>query len=200
MGKQEFLDRLRGALAGLPLEDIEERLTFYSEMIDDRMEDGLSEAEAVAQAGSVEEIAAEITGSIPLPKLVKERIRPKRRLAAWEVILLVLGSPIWVSLLIALFAVVLSLYIVLWALIVSLWAVDVALFASALGCAGAGVLLLVRGASLTGLALISASLVLAGLGIFLCFGCIGASKGAAALTARLTRKIKSLFVRKEAVK
>ena len=48
MGKQEFLAQLRKGLQGLPQEDIEERLTFYSEMIDDRMEEGLSEEEAVS--------------------------------------------------------------------------------------------------------------------------------------------------------
>ena len=37
------------------VKDLEERLTFYSEMIDDRMEDGMSEAEAVAAIGEVEE-------------------------------------------------------------------------------------------------------------------------------------------------
>lgn len=41
MSKQEFLAELRKALSGLPQGDIEDRLTFYSEMIDDRMEEGL---------------------------------------------------------------------------------------------------------------------------------------------------------------
>lgn len=31
MNKQEFLKELRGRLAGLPEEDIDERLTFYGE-------------------------------------------------------------------------------------------------------------------------------------------------------------------------
>ena len=43
MHKQEFLDGLRARLRGLPEADIAERLAFYSEMIDDRTEDGLSE-------------------------------------------------------------------------------------------------------------------------------------------------------------
>ena len=48
MTKQEFLNQLRMGISGLPQEDISERLTFYREMIDDRMEEGLSEEEAVA--------------------------------------------------------------------------------------------------------------------------------------------------------
>lgn len=42
MLKEEFLAQLRGGLAGLPQEDLEERLAFYSELLDDRMEEGLS--------------------------------------------------------------------------------------------------------------------------------------------------------------
>ena len=60
MNKQEFLSRLRKQLRGL--EDREERVTFYSEMIDDRMEDGLSEEEAVAAVGSLENFA-ELSGA-----------------------------------------------------------------------------------------------------------------------------------------
>ena len=43
MSKQEFLAALEEGLSGLPREDVDERLGFYSEMIDDRMEDGLPE-------------------------------------------------------------------------------------------------------------------------------------------------------------
>ena len=55
MTKQAFLAALGERLVGLPQKDIEERLTFYSEMIDDRMEEGLSEEEAVAFAHYVTE-------------------------------------------------------------------------------------------------------------------------------------------------
>ncbi len=42
MTKQEFIAELRKGLSGLPKKELEERLTFYSEMIDDRMEEGLT--------------------------------------------------------------------------------------------------------------------------------------------------------------
>ena len=50
MNKQEFLSALQNALAGLPKKDRQKTLAFYSEMIDDRMEDGMTEEEAVAIA------------------------------------------------------------------------------------------------------------------------------------------------------
>ena len=106
MGKQEFLARLREGLSGLPREDVEERLAFYSEMIDDRMEEGLSEAEAVAAAGSVEEIVAQAVADVPFAKIAREKIKRSTRMRPVTVLLLVLGSPIWLSLAIALAAVV----------------------------------------------------------------------------------------------
>ena len=45
MKKQTFLDMLKKRLSGLPKQEIAERLTFYNEMIDDRMEEGMSEEE-----------------------------------------------------------------------------------------------------------------------------------------------------------
>lgn len=197
MNKQEFLDRLRAGLSGLPGKDAEEWLSFYSDMIDDRAEDGRSEEAAVAEMGPVDTIVEQIAEEIPLAKLVRERVRPKRRLRAWEVVLLVLGSPVWLSLLIAAFAVLLSVYIVIWAVIVSLWAVEVSLIAGALGGVAAGLLMICRGDGTQGLVLISAGFVLAGLSIFLFFGCKAASRGSVVLTKKIASGIKSLFLRKE---
>ena len=50
MSKSEFLTALRARLGGLPQGDVAERLDFYSELIDDRMEEGLSEEAAVEPA------------------------------------------------------------------------------------------------------------------------------------------------------
>ena len=77
MNKQDFLEKLRNGLAGLPKDDLDERINFYSEMIDDRMEDGLTEEEAVSQMGDVEEIISQIIAETPFVKIVKEKIRPK---------------------------------------------------------------------------------------------------------------------------
>lgn len=56
MRKEEFLTALRAGLTGLLPEGVEKLLEFCSEMIDDRMEDGLTEEEAVAAAGSLDEL------------------------------------------------------------------------------------------------------------------------------------------------
>ena len=66
MNKKEFLAQLRKGLSGLPREDIEDRLAFYSEMIEDRMEEGFSEKEAVSAIGSVDEIVSQIVADTSL--------------------------------------------------------------------------------------------------------------------------------------
>jgi len=197
MHKQEFLMQLRNGMCGLPQKDMEERLTFYSEMIEDRMEEGLSEEEAVSAVGSVEEIVAQVAADIPLTKIAKERIKPKRRLSAVEITLLVLGSPLWLSLAIAAVAVILSLYISLWAVMISLWAVFVSFAACSIGGVLACVVFALGGNGASGVAALAAGFVCAGLSIFLFYGCKAATKGVLILTKKTAIWIKNCFIKKE---
>ena len=66
MNKQDFLFQLGEALSGLPQGDIEEQLSFYSEMIDDKVENGLSEEAAVAEIGPADRIASQAIAGTPL--------------------------------------------------------------------------------------------------------------------------------------
>ena len=197
MNKQEFLAKLRAGLHYLPQDDMEERLTFYSEMIDDRMEDGLSEEDAVSEIGNIDALISQILADVPQTKLVKENIIPKKRLKAWEIVLLVLGSPIWLSLMIAAFAVMLSLYVVLWTVLVSLWAVFVSLICCTIACIVLGFYTSFSGDILQGLAIIGAGLVCGGLSVFMFYGCKAATKGVLILTGKSVLWIKSRFIKKE---
>ena len=197
MNKQEFLAQLRKGLTGLPKDDIEERLTFYSEMIEDRIEEGLSEEEAISEIGSVGEIAAQTIADTPLAKIAKERIKPKRSLRAWEIVLLALGSPIWLALGLAAAAVVFALYLALWAVVAALWAVWGAIAVCAVGSVPVCVVLAARGGIAGGLAILAAGFVCAGLSIFLFYGCREATRGILALTKKITIGIKNSLIRKE---
>jgi uncharacterized membrane protein len=197
MRKQEFLDMLKAKLSRLPSAEVEERLSFYCEMIDDRIEEGLSEEEAVSAVGSVDEIAAQIAADIPLSKIAKKNIKPKRRLAAWEIVLLVLGFPIWFTLLVVAVSVAFSLYAVLWSLVAVVWAVFGALAGCAFGGIVAGVGFAFGANALSGIALFGAGLVLAGLSIFLFFGSVEATDGVVTLTKKIVLLIKRCFIKKE---
>lgn len=197
MNKHDFLAQLRKGLSGLPQDDIEERLTFYGEMLDDRIEEGLSEEEAVSAIGDVEEIVRQAVADIPLAKIAKERIKPQRRLKAWEIVLLAIGSPIWLSLGVAAVAVILALYVSIWAIIVSLWAVFGAFAACAIVSLPECVIFAAHGSGASGLAILSAGIVCAGFSIMMFYGCKKATKGILMLTKRITIWVKNCFIKKE---
>ncbi len=197
MTKKEFLESLQKGLTGLPKEDIQERLSFYNEMIEDRIEDGLSEKDAVAAVGSVSEIVKQIVADTPLSKIAKERIKPKRRMSALEIVLLVLGSPVWLSLLIVIVAVIFAVYVSLWSVIISLWAVFGSLMACAFGGVASGIIIVLTQNTLTGITVIGAGLLCGGLSIFMFYGCELASKGIIILTKNIALWIKNCFRGKE---
>lgn len=178
MNKQDFLTELRAKLSGLPTDDVEERLGFYGEMIDDRTEEGVTEEQTVEEMGTVDQIASQIISEVPLTKIVREKIKPKRRLKAWEIALIVAGSPVWLALMIATLAVIFSLFAAMWAVIAALWASLVALGVCSVGGVVYGVVLIAGGGVTTGFEAIGVALICAGLTVFAFFGCLKATKGA----------------------
>jgi len=195
--KINFILSLHEMLSDLPRKDVEERLGFYSEMIEDRMEDGLPEEDAVAAVGTIDEIAAQIRAEVAANQQTEGKTASRRKLRAWEIVLLAVGSPIWLSLLITAVAVVLSVYVSLWAVVVSLWAV----FGSAVGCAGYGVIggaaLAFSGSGPAGVGMIGAGFICAGLAILFFYGSQTATKGMLLLTKKTFLWIKGIFVKKE---
>lgn len=198
MNKKEFLAALRAGLAGLPEADVQHWLDFYSEIIEDRMEEGMTEPEAVADVGSVQDLVAQILSETPLPKLVHAKVKPKRPLKTWEIVLLVLGSPVWVPLLFAGILMVLACYAVLWAVIVSLYVLDLSLALSGVAFILAAFFQLNAQQVLSQLFFVGIGLVCGGLSVFLFF----ASGKIAAWILRLSKQavlaVKFRVVKKEA--
>lgn len=170
MNKQEFLCEIRKGLKGLPEKDVEERISFYGEMIDDRMEEGKTEEQAVAETGTPDEIVSGIIADIPLSKIVQEKIRPKRSLKVWEITLFIFFSPILFSLLIAAIAVVFSLFTVLFSLAISLYAVDLAVAAASLYGLFSFVVISARGNPSVGAAFLGIAIFCIGAAILLFYG------------------------------
>ena len=199
MTKREFLEELRKRLSDLNDAEFASSVAFYEEMIDDRMEDGLSEEEAVKEIGTPAEAAAHILEEMPLSKLIKARAKSKGKLSVWIIILLCAGSPVWLSLVVAAVAVVISVYAVLWSVVVSLWSTVAAVAVSAIASLIGAPVLFATGFGWTGLMLIGASLFLSGLAMFAFFGSFYATKGMWFLSKQIFLLIKRAFVRKEAV-
>lgn len=196
MYKEQFLSALCRGLSQLPPEEIEKQVAYYSELIDDMTEDGMTEYEAVSRLGSVEDIYQDILQNMPLPLLVKTRAKPKGGWTALSIILIILGFPIWFSLAVALFAVIFSIYVVIWVLVIVVFAVFIAFAACVLALIVVFVRLLFSGAALAVLAL-GCAFVLAGLAILTWILAVAFAKLIVKATAAIGRGVKSLFIRKE---
>lgn len=191
MDKYQFLSQLREKLRSIPEADASASLSYYREMIDDRMEEGLTEEEAVAAVGDVDQIARSILAETPpIPPAPEKK---KRRLHWWEITLLILGFPVWFSLLAAVAAVLFSLWISLWSVVISLYATAFALGVSAIGCI-LGSFFMIGG---TWIVAWGAALICAGLAIVLFLLSNLAAKGLIALTRLTWKGLKALFAGKE---
>lgn len=194
MNKQQFLDAVRARLAGLPKADVERFLDYCREMIEGRMEDGLSEEAAVAAMGTPEYVASQFLMDTP-PQNDFQSEAPKRNLQVWQVVLIALGCPVWLPL--------------LFGLIVAAVSVVIGLAATVLGmyCAGGGIIaggvaLIIFGAMTVGmpelLFLLAAGFLLMGIGLLMILGCNFLAGCVIRLFRWLPGKVRSLFPRKEA--
>jgi uncharacterized membrane protein len=204
MNKQELLNTLSEKLSGLPEAELKRSLDFYSEMIDDRIEDGLSEDEAVAAIGDVKTIADQIMEDIPLNKIVKDKVKkakPKRALRAWEIVLIAVGSPIWFPVGLALFITVavlcITFYLVYWVFILAFYVIDLCLALGFVAGILGAVLGFMNGQVDTGLFLIGCGFVCGGIAIPFFFLCNLIAKGMIALSKSIGRGIKWIFVGKK---
>ena len=193
MNKQNFLHILENELYALPENDRKEFLDYYSEMIDDRIEDGMSEEEAVDQLGMPSAAARKILLDMPFKTVVKT-IKPKRPIAAWEIVLLIVGAPLWIPIIIALAAVCLSLYIALWSVVVSVYAADAGIAVGGLGSIALSVFLAVCGNGLQALFYFGSGICLIRLSGLLFMVCNKIAFGIVYLTKQLGRAIKFCFI------
>lgn len=194
MNKLEFLKLLESRLKGLPESEINKSVAYYSEAIDDRIEDGESEDEAVASLGDIEDIIQNAMSQASLSGLMKETVKRKFRLSIPVMILLFLGSPIWLSLLLALFAVVFALYACAASVIISLFAIVLGfILGGAVSVISFPFIMFVN--PYTGVLFLGGGLILIGIGIFALYASLKITKLLIRFTKYFMLKIKSAFIK-----
>lgn len=198
MNKQEFLEKLKNALAGLGEEEIKKSTDFYAEMIDDAVENGESEEEVIARLGLVEEIAQKIINETPLSKIVKENVK-SRKWSASSIALLIICSPIWLPIAVGIFAAAVSLYLSLWAVIAALFAVFAGLLLGGLMLIVAAAVTVVSDLAKAGL-MLGTGLIFIGVSVFDFYFAVILAKAFIRLTMLGVRKIKGMFMRKGGIK
>ncbi|MDO4344171.1 MAG: DUF1700 domain-containing protein [Eubacteriales bacterium] len=203
MNKTEFLDRLEKLLKSLDKQERRKFLAYYSEMIDDAMEDGCTEEEAVARIGSPGAAAEEI--------LSEREIAPQKSSSTVKkitiAILLILGSPLWGSIVLAAVllaagliltaaALVLSAYILIWCIPITAGAVAISsLILSVVSTLGAVPILLSNPA--LGVFQFGAGIMAAGAFILCSLAAQCTGKYFIKVTISFTKWLKGLFAKKK---
>ena len=183
MTKVEFVKELKKQLKGLSETEINERINFYTEIIDDKIEEGMTEEEAVAGLGSIDDVVIEIAGETNLYKIIKNKMKPKRKLSALEVVLLILGFPLWFPLLVTALVLCLVGYILIWTLVIVMYSIELAFIVCFVAGIAAFVMSLLKG----NFYLTYLGTIIASLGLMILFFYV--SKVVTVLTFRFTKKI-----------
>jgi len=186
MTRDEFLGRLGELLACLPADQVRETQEFYAEAIADRMEDGMGEEEAVAAMGAPGEVAEAVLDDLPAVPRAIARTRRRSTTLLW--VLTIVGSPVWVPLLLAFAAVAVAVYVCIWILALCVWIV-----AAALG--GAGMVELVFAACGVVIGHFPYALASAGMGLGLVGVALFVGAGAWAVSRQIAR-LSALWARK----
>ena len=194
MNKEQFLHQLRCGLEGMSEEDIQKALDFYSEMIEDRIESGMTEQEAAVDIGTPQDAAKQILIETPLPKLIKAKAASRKGLGPWAIMLIILGFPVWGSLAIAVLSVFLSVYVVIWSVVISFYAVNFAVAVCVMGFILASAVLMLRGFVPAAVFLLGAAVLCAGVTVLMFFAFNGVTKAVVYLSKLLLRGVKSLFI------
>ena len=196
MTRDEFKSQLSSAMRNIPDDEVRKTLDYYDEMIDDRIEDGMTETEAIDSLESVSDIASRVAADTPMPVLIQNSVG-RRKISWLTIVLLVLGSVVWLPLALSIFAILLSVYAVMWCVDLVLWCV----FGAFALCVPAGIVGAVAapftGGGLVGVTgMLAICLLCAGFGILMFFAAYYCMKGIVGLTKAFFRWIKSLFVHK----
>ncbi len=192
MTKDGFLRALESRLTDLEPGSRAQQLEYYGEMLSDMMEDGMDEAAAVESLGDIDAIAGEIREQMPVNRLVRAAVRPKKGWTPLSVVLTVIGSPVWLPVVLVLLALALVIYILVWVAVLCVGAAALSALAAAAACllaafsGGFGPLLL-----LTGGALFSV-----GAGIFAALGFGWLAKQVIRLTAAMGRGTRRALMRR----
>lgn len=202
MKKDEFLSSLERLLRSLKREERNRFLSYYAEMIEDYMEDGCEEEDAVQRIGSPGEIAQEI--------LSDRGAQPARPTPTWMkicvIVLLILGSPLWGSLVLAAFCcalaaviAVMSAYVVIWCIPVVFGACSVSSLVLAVVSTVGSVIIMFRDTA-TGMVQMGSGILSAGVFLVTALFTWELGKRFIGVTKKFSRWLAGLFQKKRGVR
>ncbi|MFI3329903.1 MAG: DUF1700 domain-containing protein [bacterium] len=124
MNKEEFLQILQKRLSFLNPKEVKVHLDFYEEMINDRIDEGMNEFEAVKDLGAISDIVTLIKegygNKVEVENVVTEQVNintttnqnPKNDNYIIFIIIAICSFPIWFPLIVTIFCLLLALVII----------------------------------------------------------------------------------------
>ncbi len=219
MNREEFLRQLEQLLTGISEEEKADALAFYRSYFEDAGEE--NEASVIAELESPQKVAESIRKNLGLDKnggyyntyanrdaeyyknvnrtiqnLSGQNREPKNNWSALTITVLVLTSPVWLTLLLVLLSVLLAVVAVLFAVAIAALAVMAALVVTGFVLIGCGFASIPSGGAAIGIGLIGSGLLVLALGVLAVllvvwvFGAFlpWAFRGIAKLCRRLVRR------------
>ncbi len=195
MNKVEFLKELELYLLKMNDSEKNKFITYYDEMISDYIENGMIEDEAVKKIGTPVKIAEEILDDYNSVKLNL----PSTESKILNIIITIIGFPLWGSVLLSVILLVLSVYILFWCVPIITGAGCVGFFASAIiGIVGTP---LVMSQSISiGVIQLGTSVASVGITVLLGIVTIDLSKRFMNITRKFNVKLVELFKRKVVIR
>lgn len=182
MTKLEYLKKLKHALRQVKAGERNKSLAYFSECIDDRMEEGVPEQDAVAELESVEAAAERIIAEAE----ASGQLKPGR--SAWELALIILGFPLWFPILLLIAILAATFYALVWVVLGALFLLSAVLVLG--GAAGVYSLFALLGANpAAAFAALAVGLAGAGLGLALLIPLLYIAKAYIKLTPVLWNKL-----------
>lgn len=197
MTKLEFMRQLEARLTSIPRSEVEKTKAYFDEMIQDRMEEGSTEEEAVSAMGDPAVIAAGILNDASIPSLVRAKVEKRQKNSGNKgllILLAIIGFPIWFPLFMVLLSVILSVYITIGAVIISIFAVLLSFIVSGIACIIFSAPAFVVLGPARGLAALGAGFCLSGIALLLFRPAVAVTRGILRFTAFVLRKIKNALV------
>ena len=135
MTKNEWIAELRGLLErrGVPASEVADALEYYAEAIDDRVEQGFSEQQALEEIGSPAQACDAVAETVPVAKRAVAAATATRERKALIGVLLLVSAVFWVPLAFGLLGAAASVYATIWAAVLVVWTGIGSLLACGLG-------------------------------------------------------------------
>lgn len=195
MNRSDFIKELSYHLRKMTTTEKNKFITYYDEIISDYIENGVPEEEAVDKVGVPKMIAEELLENYDYVKMQG----PSTGSRILNVFLLILGFPLWGSLLLAGILLLLSFYIVLWCVPLVTGAGCVGYFSTCIiGIIGAPFIM--AGSLSVGMVQLGTAIASFGISVLLGMATLSLSRVIIKLTKQFNNKLVSLFRQKVVIR